>query len=32
MGGISGLIMAWVNELNSHDSESMSLVFLSNAS
>ncbi|KAI0276188.1 MFS general substrate transporter [Russula aff. rugulosa BPL654] len=27
MGGISGLIMAWVNELNSHDSESTYLVF-----
>ena len=29
MGGISGLIMSWVNELNGHDSESMYLVFLS---
>ncbi|KAH9985455.1 MFS general substrate transporter [Russula vinacea] len=32
LGGISGLIMAWVNELNSHDSESTyhPLAFLSN--
>lgn len=30
MGGISGLIMAWVNELNSDDSESMYIVFLPN--
>ncbi|KAH9165042.1 major facilitator superfamily domain-containing protein [Lactarius sanguifluus] len=29
MGGLSGLIMAWVNELNSHDNESILTLFYS---
>lgn len=29
MGGLSGLIMAWVNELNSHDNEKRAFVIAS---